>query len=161
MGSRENRHNRSQGLPDETERLIDTAIRERLATESVSELVGVSCLADGADQLFARAVRDIGGRLQVIVPARQYRAGLPPDSWAAYDELLAHAFVVVELDHVESTEQAHMDASRVMLDAADKLYAVWDGRPARGYGGTADVVASAHGRGITVDVIWPDGARRD
>ena len=27
-----------------------------------------------------------------------------------------------------------------MLDRADRLYAVWDGKPARGYGGTADVV---------------------
>jgi hypothetical protein len=48
-----------------------------------------------------------------------------------------------------------------MLGQADELWAVWDGRPARGYGGTADVVARARDSGIPVRVIWPAGARRD
>jgi hypothetical protein len=42
-----------------------------------------------------------------------------------------------------------------MLARTDRLYAVWDGKPARGYGGTADVVAEAEKRGIPVTVIWP------
>jgi len=54
-----------------------------------------------------------------------------------------------------------MAASQAMLDQADKLYAVWDGNPARGYGGTADVVAEAESRSIPVTVIWPEGATRD
>ncbi len=44
---------------------------------------------------------------------------------------------------------------------ADELWALWDGKPARAYGGTADVVAYARDRGVPVRVIWPDGARRD
>ena len=48
-----------------------------------------------------------------------------------------------------------------MLAKADRLFAVWDGQPARGYGGTADVVAEARARGIPVTVIWPEGATRD
>jgi hypothetical protein len=48
-----------------------------------------------------------------------------------------------------------------MLDHADRLFAVWDGKPARGYGGTADVVTEARNRGMPVRVIWPDGAQRD
>jgi hypothetical protein len=47
-----------------------------------------------------------------------------------------------------------------MLDRAEHLFAVWDGKPARGYGGTADVVAEARQRAIPVTVIWPDGASR-
>ncbi len=54
-----------------------------------------------------------------------------------------------------------MTASALMIDTADELYAVWDGEPARGYGGTADVVAYARERGKPVSVIWPDGAYRD
>ena len=53
-----------------------------------------------------------------------------------------------------------MDASRAMLDRADRLIAVWDGKPARGYGGTADVGALARDLDIPVTVIWPSGARR-
>ncbi|HEY1620682.1 MAG TPA: hypothetical protein VGG25_23870 [Streptosporangiaceae bacterium] len=48
-----------------------------------------------------------------------------------------------------------------MIRGADELWAVWDGQPARGYGGTADVVAHARSKGIPVRVIWPEGARRD
>jgi hypothetical protein len=48
-----------------------------------------------------------------------------------------------------------MAGSERMLDLADELVAVWDGLPARGHGGTADVVAVALDRGIPVTVIWP------
>jgi hypothetical protein len=150
-----------RGLPAATERLVDTAIREQLAAYAGSELVGISNLADGADQLFARAVLDAGGQLEVIVPAAQYRDGLPESAHAEYDSLLAKAAKVDRLDRVESTEQAHMEASSAMLARADRLFAVWDSMPARGYGGTADVVAEARQRGVPVTVIWPEGASRD
>jgi len=150
-----------RGLPAETERLVDRAIREQLAAYSCSELVGVSNLADGADQLFAHAVLDAGGQLEVIIPAARYRDGLPEPAHAAYDALLARASSVYRLDRIESDEEAHMEASNAMLDRAERLFAVWDGKPARGYGGTADVVAEARNRGIPVTVIWPEGASRD
>jgi len=34
-------------------------------------------------------------------------------------------------------------------------------KPARGYGGTADVVAEARQRGVPLTIIWPEGASRD
>jgi hypothetical protein len=150
-----------RGLPAATERLINQDIRERLADYRNGDLVGISNLADGADQLFAQAVLDAGGRLEVIVPAAQYRAGLPESAHAAYDALLARATKVDRLDRLESNEDAHMEASRVMLARADHLFAVWDGKPARGFGGTADVVAEARERNVPVTVIWPEGASRD
>ena len=58
----------------------------------------MSALADGADQIFARAVLDTGGQLEVIVPAAQYRAGLPESSHGTYDSLLAKACHVDRLD---------------------------------------------------------------
>ena len=150
-----------RGLPAATERLVDRAIREQLAACADGDLVGISNLADGADQLFARAVLDAGGQLDVVVPAARYRDGLPPSAHATYDALFARASAVDRLDRVESTEEAHMEASRAMLANADRLFAVWDGQPARGYGGTADVVAEARKRGLPVTVIWPEGASRD
>jgi hypothetical protein len=59
-------------LPTETERLVGQAIREQFAACPGRDLVGVSNLADGADQLFARAVlaqaRDRGVPVTVIWP---------------------------------------------------------------------------------------------
>jgi hypothetical protein len=149
-----------RGLPRLTARLVDEAIRAALA-QHAPDVTGVSCLADGADQIFALAVTDLGGALEVVIPAAEYREGLPADSHARYDDLFAQAATVRRLSFTESTSESYMAASKLMVDAADELYAVWDGKPARGYGGTADVVAYARERGLPVRVIWPDGAKRD
>ena len=149
-----------RSLPDATAALADKAIRAALA-EHAPDVTGISCLADGADQIFARAVTDLGGQLKVIIPATEYRAGLPADAHAEYDRLLAQAVAVRRLPFTKSTSESHMAASKLMVDDADELYAVWDGQPARGYGGTADVVAYAREHGTPVRVIWPEGAQRD
>lgn len=148
-----------RGLPAQTVTLVDRAIRAHLA-ECDSAIVGLTCLADGADQIFARAVLDAGGSIEVVVPAERYRDGLPAEVHGDYDELLSKAAHVHRLTYDESSSEAHMSASIYMLEHAEELWAVWDGLPARGYGGTADVVAHARSRGWPVTVIWPDGAAR-
>jgi hypothetical protein len=151
-----------RGLPDDTTALVDRALRAELANRDTDDLIiGLSCIADGADALFARAVLDSGATLIVVVPAHRYRDGLPAEHHATYDQLLAAASEVIRLDYDESTPQAHQAASERMLETADELFAVWDGKPARGYGGTADVVAAAEQQQIPVTVLWPEGARRD
>ena len=148
-----------RGLPAPTARLVDQGLRAALA-ERAPDVTGLSCLADGADQIFARAVTDLGGTLEAVIPADQYREGLPADSHPEYDDLLAKAAAVHRLPFNESTSESHMAASKRMIDQADELYAVWDGQPARAYGGTADVVAYAREHGTPVRVIWPRGAVR-
>lgn len=150
-----------RGLPPSTSRLVDEAIRKELARFGGQSLIGISALADGADQLFAQAILDVGGELEVVVPAKKYRDGLPEAAHRRYDALLSRARMVERLDHVESTEQAHMDASTWMVGRADRVFAVWDGQPARGYGGTADVVAYARNLRKDITIIWPPGATRD
>ena len=141
-----------RGLPGPTQRLIDTAIRDHLSHHTPG-LVGLSCLADGADQIFARAVLGTGGKLEVIVPARRYRDELPAAAHAEYDTLLAQAAAVHPFPFTDSTAEAHMRASVRMLDLADELLAVWDGKRTPGYGGTADVIDAARKRQMTVHVL--------
>jgi len=148
-----------RGLPAPVQTLVDQAIRAALTGQQ--NVTGLSCLADGPDQIFARAVLDHGGQIEAIIPATLYRDGLPAAAHAEYDRLLARAAQVHRLPFTQSTSQAHMAASELMLKHAGQLWAVWDGQPARGYGGTADVVAAAHTRGLPVQVIWPHGAHRD
>ncbi|GAA2212700.1 hypothetical protein GCM10009850_081620 [Nonomuraea monospora] len=50
-----------RGLPEETVVLIDQAIREVLA--DVPDISALPCLADGAGQIFAPALLDLGGAL--------------------------------------------------------------------------------------------------
>lgn len=152
-----------RGLRPEVSALIERSIRAELASVvgQGEELVGLSCLADGADQIFAAAVLERGGSLEVVIPAHEYRDGLPDDARPFYDKLFSQAASVHRCDYQESTADAHMDASMFMVSKADRLFAVWDGQPARSYGGTADVVAYARDKGVPVTVIWPPGAHRD
>jgi len=149
-----------RGLSPEVEALIEQAIRVELSSFAVDDLVGISCLADGADQIFARALVDLGGQLEVVVPAARYRDALPESAHTGYDELISRAVAVHRLAYVESTAQSHMQASIDMLKHTDLLFAVWDGLPARSFGGTADVVSHARAIGVPVTVIWPEGAQR-
>jgi hypothetical protein len=150
-----------RGLPPATAALVAAAIRTELAPYTDDDLVGISCLADGADRLFAQAVLDAGGALEAIVPAEGYRMKVVPESPPAYDSLLARAASVVRLDHARPNSEAYMHASEEMLKRADVVFAVWDGQPPRAWGGTADVVAEARKEGLPVVVIWPPGATRD
>jgi hypothetical protein len=146
-------------LAGETALLVEKAIRTAL-DEAGPDVTGISCLADGADQIFARAVTDLGGNLEAIIPAGRYRDSLPGNSHSEFDRLLALAANACCLLFAKPTPESFMAAGELMVDRADALYAVWDGRPARGHGGTADVVAYACARGIPVTVIWPAGAQR-
>ncbi|WP_017604897.1 hypothetical protein [Nocardiopsis alkaliphila] len=123
-------------------------------------VVGLSCLADGADTLFAEAILAAGASLEAIVPASGYREALPALHHPVYDRLLAQATLVHELPHAVSDPHAHMTAGRLLVERSDRLLAVWDGQPARGPGGTADVVAYAHALARPVTTLWPQGARR-
>jgi hypothetical protein len=151
-----------QGLPTPTAELVTAALRDTLRPYALN-LVGVTMLGPGADQLFARVVLSLGGTLHVVQPTvgMQYRDSFSdPDAQRGYDELYGQASRVEALEHTESTEQAHLDGGRAVVDRSSVLVAVWDGQPARGLGGTADVVAYARERGVPVKVVWPEGATR-
>jgi hypothetical protein len=149
-----------RGLPADTVTLVDAAIRAELQA-SGGRITGLSSLADGADQIFAQAVLDLGGQIETVVPAEKYRDSLPAEARGEYDELLARSVAVHPMPFAEPTPEAYMAASEFMIDLAGELWAVWDGEQARGYGGTADVVAYAWDNGKAVEVIWPPGAHRE
>ena len=143
-----------------TSDLIGVALRRIVDAYQPHDLVGVSSLAEGADTMFAQAVADRGGRLEVVVPAARYRESLAASHRRTYDDLLARAAAVHRLAFIESDGPAYLAAGVRMLKMIDRLVAVWDGLPARGSGGTAEVVSGAWKRGLPVDVVWPAGARR-
>ncbi|MEV0057337.1 hypothetical protein AB0H34_43450 [Saccharopolyspora shandongensis] len=140
-------------------------VREALVTQLSlhrDRLIGVTCLARGADQIFARAVLDVGGSFEVVLPAADYRdRKVKPENAAAFDELIDKASQVRTMPFEESNRDAYMAASEHVLSSVDAMLAVWDGRPSGGHGGTGDVVQAARERGIPVTVVWPEGAERE
>ncbi|MFF2148391.1 hypothetical protein [Kitasatospora sp. NPDC058190] len=149
-----------RGLTAEVEGQVRHLLEESLAGEDPSALTVVSCIADGPDAWLAEIALERGARLEVVIPADHYRDGLPEWHHPVYDQLLGGASVVHRTGHVESDEAAHMAGSEILVQQVDKLLAVWDGLPARGFGGTADVVAYARHHGVPVEVLWPQGAHR-
>lgn len=150
-----------RGMPPHSEQLVRAALTAMVQQHDPSDLVGVSCIADGPDTWFAQAVINHGGQIEVVVPAEKYRDELPKDHHPVYDNLMRHVSEVHSTGMKESTSEAHQAGSEILVGMVDELVAVWDGLPARGYGGTADVVAYAQRTGVPVTVIWPEGATRD
>jgi hypothetical protein len=142
--------------------LVTDVVRTALAEHSPGALSGVTCLAPGADQVFAKAVLDLGGTLHVVLPSADYREQpTTADDVDTFDALLDRAATVHTMPFPRSGPAAHMAASEHMLARIDRLIAVWDGQRRPGtYGGTADVVDAARHRGLPVTVLWPPGATR-
>ncbi|MEV0461413.1 hypothetical protein AB0I30_07380 [Nocardia tengchongensis] len=118
---------RGTGALRRAERLVDRALRLEVALRmrpGGPPPIGVSCLADVPDSLFAQAILDAGGRLIAVVPARRYRDSLPTPHHAVYDRLLGAADRVIEVDREESNSEAHQAGSLRMLDEAWELLAV-------------------------------------
>jgi hypothetical protein len=134
---------------------------ERFALEVVPPLVGICSLAAGADQLFAEVVLAAGGALHVIVPSAAYETSFAPEKERArYRELLERAHLVETLAFPVPESTAYLAAGRRIVDLCDHLLTVWDGQPARGPGGTADIVAYARTRAKQVTIVWPPGMNR-
>ncbi|MET9545219.1 hypothetical protein ABZY36_07900 [Streptomyces sp. NPDC006627] len=149
-------------LTDETVGLVRNALREVFATHTEGELVGVSCIAAGADSVFAEELLAMGGRLIVVLPSGDYRqAKVKPEHAPTFDRLVAAAAEVVVLPHENANRQAYEAANAELLRRGDRLVAVWDGTPPSGKGGgTADTVELAQAEGLAIDVVWPEGAAR-
>ncbi|MFJ6843077.1 hypothetical protein ACIQRE_10445 [Streptomyces griseoluteus] len=149
-------------LTEESAPLVRAALDELLAAYEPGGLVGVSCIAAGADSLFAEAVLHAGGRLVVVLPSADYRAAkVKPDHAETFDRLVAAAGEVLVMPHETADRRAYESANRTLLARAERLVAVWNGEPPSGKGGgTADVVIEARNAGLPVDVVWPEGAVR-
>ncbi|MFI9605441.1 hypothetical protein ACIHCX_37485 [Streptomyces sp. NPDC052043] len=149
-----------RGLSKNVEQQVRAMLDEAVRAYGTDDLTAVSCIADGPDSWFAETVLQRGGQLEVVIPASEYRENLPKWHHPVYDELYAHAADVHETGMVESTSEAHQAGSEAMVGLVDELIAVWDGEPARAFGGTADVVGYARRTGVPVRVLWPEGASR-
>lgn len=149
-----------QELPQDAHAYLVEEVRNVLAACGLP-LHAITSLAAGADQLIAReALRD-GAHLHVVVPASGYEATFSPPDLQVYEYLLAQADEVTTLDFAHPNEQAYWAAGKVVVEQCEVLIAIWDGQPARGLGGTGDVVRYANDLGRDVRVIWPSSVVRE
>jgi hypothetical protein len=149
-----------QSIPPDARDFVVTAVQDILR-EVEPPLNAVTSLAAGADQLVAAELLRAGGRLHVILPSRDYEQTFAAgEDLACFRSLLKAAVAVTRLDYAEPSEEAFLAAGKSVVDNCEVLVAVWDGKPARGLGGTADVVRYARETGKAVSIVWPDYVRR-
>ena len=109
--------------------------------------------AAGADRLAATAWEAAGlGAIHLVHPfLPRARSPRTPGSWTE---------TWLDGDAAEASgRSAHLAQTSWMIDAADLLVAVWNGRHGRGAGGTADAVRLALERGVPVLWLKPGEAR--
>jgi hypothetical protein len=121
----------------------------------------VSTLSEGADRIFANTLLDNdSGQLQVVLPlapeeyARDFTSA---ESLREFDALLGTASSTIQIPPQESRDAAYAAAGDAVLESCDLLVTVWDGRPARGLGGTAQIVAEALSRRVPIAYVQAGG----
>lgn len=120
----------------------------------------LSPLAEGADRLVAEVALPLGYVLEAPLPFAQadyesdFRATVP-----AFRDLLGRAAHKLELDGARGDDEdpSYEAVGHYVVHNADLLIAIWDGRPAEGRGGTADIVNLAVRAGVPVWWLPSDG----
>ncbi len=136
-------------FPAEVERL-QAALERALDRVELAfpgrRLVAVSPLAEGADRLVAQEVLGRGGTLEAVMPlpVADYTTDFETEqSKAEFARLLDQAAEVVVLPATATRNEAYEQAGLYILDSSDVLIAIYDGKPAQGRGGTAEIVERA------------------
>lgn len=134
------------------------AILDELRREAPGEWIGLSSAAAGADLIFVHAVlgQSMGWEALLPLPLVDFEKDFAPGEWPEVKRLLAQA------EHLEisaepgSRNEAYLSGGFEIVNRCDVLLVVWDGEPARGKGGTGDVVAYARAMGRPIVIINPN-----
>ena len=118
-------------------------------------ITAISSLAIGVDQLFASLVMDRGGQLYAVIPFEGYERTFTPLHIETYHRILSKAITVEVLQTQGTDEDAYLAAGKRIVELADLMFAIWNGQPAKGKGGTADIVSYALEKKIPLVHINP------
>lgn len=145
-----------QQLPHEADWTWVRGTLVQILTARRQGLVGLSSLAQGADQEFADVVIQLHGELWAVIPFVDYETRFrSAHSMNRYLSLLGNASQIEVLESEGGDEERYLAAGQRIVETADAMVAVWDGEPARGRGGTADVVHHAASIGRRVVHVNP------
>ncbi len=146
--------------------LADPAIAKQRVSAALASLregtsgewLATSSAALGGDLIFARQVIAAGIGWEAVLPLApaDFQKDFLPEAWGEVEALLAQAKIVRVIPSSGNRDEAYLDCGIETVTTCDVLIAVWDGEPARGRGGTADVVAFARELGRPLIVIDPN-----
>ena len=145
---------RTLANPEAIDRAVRRALQRLRGRYPHTPFVCLSPIAEGADRLVAEAAQDVLDASLVVslpLPADLYRDDFTASgSHTHFDALCDDADNVFELalqasredvrPYEEPRNRQYAQMGALIVEHCDVLIAVWDGEPARGLGGTGDVV---------------------
>jgi hypothetical protein len=153
----------------DNEEVLDQTVKSVLSkldtilSHTPHAFVVLSSLAEGADRLVVREVLnwslvDSGNKpvLEVVLPMpkEDYLQEFEmQESRDEFEGLIAGAQSVKAFEKVEPLTTAYERAGRYIVENCDVLIAIWDGKPAAGQGGTAEIVDYARELGRSLSWI--------
>jgi hypothetical protein len=127
---------------EETVKWLESTLKECIEQYNIDQ--GITSLAIGADQLYAEILRKKHLSYSVIIPCKGYETTFQNDhDRKMYQELLQNAFETIQLPFDEPCETAYYEAGKQVVNSSDIMLAIWNGLPAKGLGGTGDIVQYA------------------
>lgn len=102
-----------------------------------------SCLAIGADQIFARVILASNIPLIAVTPCKKYEQTFDEKHIELYESLMKQATNKIQLDFENPSEEAFYEAGKTVVNKSDVVFAFWNNLPSKGLGGTADIVSIA------------------
>ena len=115
---------------------------QRLQAAAGRPLAAVSSAASGSDTLFAEAALAQGLAWTLLLPLAlaEFRKDFDEADWERVRRLLPQAARMSVEPPQPTREDAYLACGRRTVDESDAVIAYWDGRPAAGRGGTAEIV---------------------
>lgn len=105
---------------------------------------GISSLAIGADQIFANELKKEKIKFEVIIPCANYASTFKSKKdLDMFKSLLESAENITILNFEEPSELAFYKAGIEIVNLSSNIMAIWDGKKAKGMGGTGDIVEVA------------------
>jgi hypothetical protein len=137
---------------------VERALREVLTglrAESPVEWLALSSIAAGSDMSFTRTALGLGMGWEAVLPLApaEFRRDFNERDWRDVEAMLAEAEHVRVISERPQRDDAYLDCGMETVNHCDLLLAVWDGEPARGRGGTAEIVAYAREMGRPLIII--------
>jgi hypothetical protein len=138
------------------ERAVEAEL-SRLSTQPGVEWLALSSVAAGSDMVFANTALRLGLGWEAVLPLppAEFRRDFDEAGWREVESLIARAEQVRVVGGQSRREDAYLDCGMETVNHSDVLLAVWDGEPARGRGGTAEIVAYARELGRPLILIDP------
>lgn len=113
------------------------------AAQAGQGVIAYCALAIGTDQLFVRTALELGIPVEVVIPCAQYETIFSGDAHAEYVRLLNSCQQVHRLPAQDCSDDAYLAAGHWIVEHSDLIILAWNGYPAAGRGGTADVASYA------------------